>query len=180
MPDTHLVTAEELERLPDDDYRYELVAGRVIRMSPVGYLHGKVVAKLFFLLMRHVRAEDLGAVVTEVGFTLASDPDTVRAPDVAFIARHRIPSPEPRGFWKGPPDVAIEVLSPDDRLTEVRAKIEEYLAHGVRAVVIVDPDDSSVAVHRASRGVVTLYARDELNLDDVVAGFRCAVDEILR
>src|SRR5262245_21961466 len=88
-----LVTAAELERFPDDDNRYELVAGRVIRMSPVGYLHGQVVVRLCALLDSYVRTRDLGAILTEVGFTLMVNPDTVRAPDVAFLRRARIPTP---------------------------------------------------------------------------------------
>ena len=128
-----LVTAEELERFPDDDSRCELVAGRVIRMTPVGFQHGKVVARLMFLLSQHLDGRNLGVVLTEVGFKLAAGPDTVRAPDVAVIRQHRIPSPEPKGFWNGPPDLAVEVLSPDDRSGDVREKVEEYLACGVQA-----------------------------------------------
>ena len=106
-----LVTAEELERFPGDDFRYELVEGRLIRMSPVGYLHGRVVMRLGSLLEQHVRSRGLGAVLTEVGFKLKSNPDTVRAPDVAFIRGDRIPSVPPKGFWKGTADLAVELRS---------------------------------------------------------------------
>ena len=172
-----LVTAAELERFPDDDYRYELVAGRVIRMSPVGYEHGRVVVRLCGLLDRHVRARDLGVVLTEVGFTLFTNPDTVRAPDVAFLRRERIPL-EPRGFWKGAPDLSVEVLSPDDRPPEIRAKIMEYLGRGTPIVVVVDPGGQIVTVHRSPSQATTLRLGDVLDLDDVVAGFRCDVREI--
>src|SRR5512145_415264 len=102
MADTaRLVTAEELEKFPDDDARYELVAGRVVRMSPVGFPHARISLRFGAMLFQHVRASKLGVVVTELGFTLASNPDTVRAPDIAFIRRERIPAPEPRGFWNG-------------------------------------------------------------------------------
>jgi Uma2 family endonuclease len=119
-----LVTAEELERFPDDGYKYELVEGRVVRMSPVGYLHARTVTRFAFIVERHVRAGDLGDVLVELGVKLASNPDTVRAPDVAFIRRDRIPSPSPRGFWKGVADLAVEVLSPDDKPSETRTKIK--------------------------------------------------------
>src|SRR2546428_842720 len=138
-----LVTAEELEKLPDDGYRYELVEGRVIRMSPVGYLHGKTAVQLIFLLQRHLSGRHLGVAFTELGFKLASNPDTVRAPDVAFIRQDRIPA-NPRGFWAGPPDLAVEVLSPDDRPSEVQNKVEEYLRRGVPLVVVIDPEDKTV------------------------------------
>jgi Uma2 family endonuclease len=181
MSDTsRLVTAEELEHLPNDDQRYELVEGRVIRMSPVGYLHGRVVMRFGSQLERHVRTSGLGEVLTEVGFKLESDPDTVRAPDVAFIRRDRIPESPPRGFWKGAADLAVEVLSPDDTTPEIRAKVTEYLARGTSMVVVIDPEDERVSVFRQAGDGLTLSGEDVLDLDDVVPGFRCAVRDIFR
>ncbi len=174
-----LVTAAQLEKFPDDDYRYELVEGRVIRMSPVGYQHGRLVARLLVLLDQHLRRHNLGVAVTEVGFTIASDPDTVRAPDIAFIRQNRLPAIDPRGFWQGPPDLAIEVLSPDDRPSEVRIKVEEYLACGVPLVLVINPDEKSVTTFRPSRSSTTLRGDEEiLGLDEVVSGFRCTLREI--
>jgi Uma2 family endonuclease len=179
MPaDARLVTAEELEKFPDDDYRYELVEGRVIRMSPVGFEHGRLVVRLGALLLRHVQNLSLGEVVTEVGFKLSSNPDTVRGPDLAFISQSRIPSRELRGFWNGAPDLVIEVLSPDDRAAEIQAKVEQYLERGVTVVVVVDPDDHSVTIYRASAALTLTGADDLLDLDDVVGGFVCSLQEI--
>lgn len=176
---SRLVTAGELERFPDDDHRYELVEGRLIRVSPVGYAHARIVARLCQLLGQHARDRNLGVVVTEMGVKLASNPDTVRAPDVAFIRQERIPSIEPRGFWNGPPDLAIEVLSPDDRPADVRAKIDEYLGHGVLVAVVIDPDRKTVATTRAGTPPAVLNAYDErLDLGDVVDGFTCELREI--
>jgi len=173
-----LVTAQELLRFPRDDRRYELVAGRLIRMSPVGSPHGATVVRLIVLIDGHVREKRLGQVFTEVGFTLATNPDTVRAPDVAFIRRERIPSPLPPGFWQGAPDLAVEVLSPEDRPSEVRGKVDEYLLHGVELVAVVDPDRATVQLSRAGQATVTLGKGDELDLGRVVPGFRCQVCEI--
>ena len=175
---SRLVTADELEKYPDDDYRYELVEGRVIRMSPVGFQHGRVVIDFGARLNAHSRTHKLGAVLTEVGFKLRSNPDTVRAPDLAFIRQDRIPSVDPRGFWNGPPDLAVEVLSPDDRAPDVRAKVAEYLAHGVPLVMVVDPVRKTVAVSRQEAQPVLLGGEDELDLGDIVDGFRCTVREI--
>jgi Uma2 family endonuclease len=176
---THLVTAEELEKFPDDDYRYELVEGRVIRMSPTGAVHGWLVLHFASQLIQHVDTRRLGYVLTEVGFRLASSPDTVRAPDLAFIRRERLPEGAlPRGFWTGPPDLAVEVLSPDDRPFEIRTKVAEYLDRGVPLVVIIDPDERSVTVHRGSASPISLGTADLLDLDDVVQGFRCNVRDI--
>lgn len=173
-----LVTAEELERFPDDDFRYELVQGRVIRMSPVGYQHGGIVMQFGARLTQHVRARKLGSVVTEVGFKLASNPDTVRAPDLAFLKRERIPTPVPRGFWRGVPDLAVEVLSPDDTPAEIGTKVDEYLAHDVPVVVVIDPDAETATTYRGREPAEVLGVDDELDLSEVVDGFRCRVREI--
>ena len=124
------------------------------------------------------RAGIWAVVATELGFELARDPDTVSAPDVAFIRRERIPPEEPRGFWKGPPDLAIEVLSPDDRPSEIRAKVEEYLTRGVSLVLVVNADERAVSLFRSSLPTITLKADARLDLDDVIRGFHCSVQEI--
>src|SRR5206468_10326231 len=116
---TRLVTAAELERMPDDDWRSELVRGRLIRMSPAAPRHGIVAMAIGARLHAHVKARNLGIVGPEIGFKLESDPDTVRAPDMAFLGRDRLPPHDARGFYKGAPDLAVEVLSPDDRPSEV-------------------------------------------------------------
>jgi Uma2 family endonuclease len=182
MPESaRLVTAEELERFPDDDYRYELVEGRVIRMSPVGWQHGRMVVRLATLLNRHVDDRNLGVVVTEVGFKLASNPDTVRGPDLAFVRHERIPPEGPRGFWQGPPDLVVEVLSPDDRGSEVRAKVGEYLQSGVTVVVVVDPDDETVSVSRRLSPTLVLSGDDAvLEVGDLLPGFSCTLRQIFK
>lgn len=174
-----LVTSEELERFPRDDRRHELVQGRVVRMTPVGYQHSRVVARLMTRLGAHLESHgEPGLAVTELGFKLASNPDTVRAPDIAFVRHDRVPSPRHRGFLSGPPDLAIEVLSPDDRLRHVQEKVGEYLACGVRLVIVIDPDAETATVFRPSAAPVVLREADALDLDEVVPGFRCPVVEI--
>lgn len=178
MADTApLVTAEELEKFPEDDYRYELVEGRVIRMSPAGLTHGTIVAQILVLVQPHVRERKLGLVMTEVGFKLKSNPDTVRAPDVAFILRDRIPANR-RGFYNGPPDLAVEVLSPDDTPVDMRKKVAEYLACGVPLVVVVDTDEKSATVWRPSEEPVRLTRDEVLDLSEIVNGFSCRVCQL--
>ena len=173
-----LVTAEDLERM-GSDARYELVEGQLVPMSPVAPLHGTVVVGFAALLLRHVKANRLGAVGTEIGCKLTVNPDTVFAPDLALIRRERIPtSGFAPGFWKGPPDLAVEVPSPNDRASEIRTKIDKYLKAGVLAVVVVDPDEETVTVYRRMAPPVALSRNDTLDLDDVVAGFSCRVGEI--
>jgi Uma2 family endonuclease len=175
-----LITAEEFEALPGHDHHYELVMGRLVpRMSPVGLRHGEVVSRIILRLMHHTEKNSLGLVGPELGVKLTSDPDTVRGPDVAFVRRERIPATRPRGFFVGAPDLAVEVLSPDDRPREVRVKVENYLEHGTTVVLVVDPDHNSVTVFRRAAPPIRLNDDDDvIDLDDAVPGFRCTVREI--
>lgn len=171
-----LVTAEEFARIPDDDYHYELVEGRVARMSPPGSRHGVLAVRIGALLHQHVDANRLGAVLTHAGFKIVSDPDTVREPDVAFVSAERIPPTGiPEGFWPGPPDVAVEIRSPGDRRTEIQAKVRDYLARGVRLVWVVDSKSRTLTVHRAQSPPMTLGVDDVLDASDVIPGFTCPV-----
>jgi Uma2 family endonuclease len=130
--ESRAITAEELFRMPDDGYKYELVAGRLRKMTPAGSLHGAVGIRLSIAIGNHVDRYGLGVLfAADTGFKLATNPDTVRAPDIAFVSRAHIPSGGiPRTYWPGAPDLAVEVLSPTDVRSEIDEKIEEYLACG--------------------------------------------------
>lgn len=171
---TSLLTADELFALPDDDYRYDLVKGELRKMSPAGSRHGAFIARLTVALGQFVEANDLGEVFgAETGFKLASNPDTVRAPNVAFIRAERVPAGEiTEKFWPGEPDLAVEVVSPWDTLYEVDEKIEDYLAAGVRLVWIINPKKRTVTIHRAGVAAQTLTEQDALEGGDVLPGFR--------
>jgi Uma2 family endonuclease len=180
MPRTErLVTVEEFERMPSSE-RYELVEGRLVPMSPVNVEHGRIVLQVGHLLKTHLKNRPEGVAVVEAGFTLARNPDTVRGPDVAFIRSDRMPPPSRRrGFPAMAPDAVFEVLSPDDRPGEIRQKIAEYLGSGVGLVVVVDPDDRIVVVHRTRTRPVTLRdGSDVVDLGDAIPGFACRVSEI--
>lgn len=179
MPEaSRLITAAELERLPSDDCRYELIEGRLVAMTPVSYLHSRTVMRLGSMLERHAREHNLGDVHTELGVILKSDPDTVFAPDIAFIRRDRVAMANPRGFWKGAADLAVEVLSPKDRAGEVRKKVAEYLRRGTPVVLIVDPEKRIVSKWTQSSTPLTLSSNDTIDLGEVIAGFRCDVRAI--
>ena len=173
-----LVTADELERMPEDDFRYELVRGRLTRMSPVAPPHGRATAVLTARLWNHVTDRSLGEVWNEVGFRLAHDPDTVRAPDIAFVSAERLPQRDARGFYRGAPDVAIEVLSPDDRPADMREKVQDYLAVGTRAVVVVDPHNRRATVHRPGAPATILTIDDTLDLHPIVPDWRLKLAEL--
>src|SRR5882724_10950500 len=115
--------------MPDDGYRYELVEGELIRMAPAGAEHGKVTVKITTPLSVHVDANNLGTVyAAETGFIIRQNPDTVRAPDVAFVSRERIESAGViKSYTIGAPDLAVEVISPGDTVREVEKKVREWL-----------------------------------------------------
>jgi Uma2 family endonuclease len=173
------ITSEEFAKIPDDDYRYELVEGRVVRVSPPGSLHAAVTVQFAILLAQHVRKHNLGTVLSEGGFRLATNPDTVRGPDLSFVRRERIPSAGlPEGFWSGAPDLAVEICSPGDSRPEILAKVNDYLTCGARLVWVVDPRNKSVTAYRRVLEPITSGVDDTLDGGDVVPGFRCAVREI--
>ncbi|HWS87892.1 MAG TPA: Uma2 family endonuclease [Pyrinomonadaceae bacterium] len=173
-------TASELFEMPDDGFRYELVKGELRKMSPSGSEHGATIVNITVLLGQYVRAKKLGVCFgAETGFKIESDPDTVRAPDVAFISRERIPkSGIPKQFWPGAPDLAVEVLSPGDTRGEVDEKVTDWLEAGVRAVWVINPKKRVVMVYRSTTDVERLSEGDELGGGEVVPGFRCKVTEI--
>ena len=133
-------TAEALLAL-DDGFRYELVRGELRKMSPAGSNHGYLAGNLSAELRNHVRAYKLGKVYAAgTGFKLEADPDTVRAPDVAFVSQERLERTGPvTGYWPGAPDLAAEVVSPSNTYSGVEEKVSEWLNHGTRLVLVVNP-----------------------------------------
>jgi Uma2 family endonuclease len=177
---TQLMTAEELLKLPRGRYRYELVKGELRQMSPAGHTHGKIAARLGAELFRHVEEHDLGEVyAAETGFKLKSDPDYVRAPDAAFVRRARVEQVgDAQGYFPGAPDLAAEVVSPGDKVSEVEEKVEEWLDAGTTLVWIVSPKLRTVTVYRSLSDVTTLTEKDALDGEQVVPGFRYPVAKL--
>lgn len=149
-------------------------------MSPAGWRHGAITGNLHTILGSFIRQKRLGKVFgAETGFQLAADPDTVRAPDFAFISNQRIPKKLPKtSYWPGAPDLAVEVLSPSDRTGEVDEKITEWLTAGAQAVWVVDPKLQIVTIHEPGKPAQIRSAGETLQGDPVVPGFSCAVDEL--
>src|SRR5678815_292090 len=173
------MTAEELLRLNLPNKRTELVRGVLVVREPAGYQHGDVAMRLAAAIFTHVQARGLGRVfAAETGFTLTRKPDTVRAPDVAFISTARLPDPPPRGFAELAPDLAVEVLSPDDRPGEVLAKVADWLNAGARLVWVVDPVRVLARVYRADGSESILDDPDALRGEDVLPGFEYPLSAI--
>lgn len=176
---SRLVTADELLRMAGGTSRHELLHGELRTMSPAGYRHGRVAMNIGVSLTQHVRNQGLGQVVAaETGFELASDPDHVRAPAVAFVCRKRLGElGETAGFWPGAPDLAVEVVSPTDRFADVEAKVLDWLHAGTAMVVVANPEARSLTVYRSLSDVRVLTGDTVLDGADVVPGWRLPVRE---
>jgi Uma2 family endonuclease len=175
-----LMTADELLALPRGEFRYELVNGELKKMSPAGHNHGRVTIRLTLPIAQYVVRHNLGEVyAAETGFKLGSDPDTVRAPDIAFIRQRRVDEVgTTKGYWPGAPDLAVEVLSPNDRVAEVEEKISEWLVAGTEQVWVVSPNSQMVTVYRSPTDISVLTENDVLDGGSVLPGFRIGIKEI--
>ncbi|MGH8621504.1 MAG: Uma2 family endonuclease [Burkholderiales bacterium] len=175
-----LMTADELLATHIADKRVELVRGVLVVREPSGYTHGLVAMNLGAELAVWVRRTDAGSVVAaETGFKLATSPDTVRAPDIAFVARERLPPAGTTGYPALAPDLAVEVLSPGDRPGEVLAKVADWLSAGTRLVWVVDPERRRARVYRPDGSETLVTADAALDGEDVLPGFSCPLASIL-
>ena len=176
-----LLTADDLLHLDAEGIKGELIRGVLCEETPPGRKHGRLQAKLSARLVNFVEAAGLGFVTGETGVWLEQDPDTVRAPDIAFFSKERVPSEETGdddGYSLASPDLAIEVVSPNDTRRAVYDKALMWRQNGVRLVWVVYPDARTVDVHAEGRPVTTLTEEDVLDGLDVLPGFTCPVSEI--
>ncbi len=172
-------TGEELDRLPEG-WRYEIDEGELVIMPPAGFEHGKVGTTVTGLIWQFVRSHGLGQVLTcDTGFRLRRDPETLRAPDVAFISNERIALiADPKKFSEVPPDLAVEVLSPSNSQVDMGRKVEQYLAAGVRSVWILDPGNQTLTYYRPDEKPITLNDPEAMVEDPCLPGFRCLLAEL--
>ena len=168
--------------MPDDGFRHELVRGELRRMPPAGGEHGAVAMDIGTSLNNHVKANKLGRVFTaETGFRIASAPDTVRAPDAAFVKRERIEKAgRVTGYWLGAPDLAVEVVSPNDTYAQVTEKALAWLEAGTLMVLVLDPGEArrTVTVYRSADDIRVLSEGDTIDGADVVPGWKLRIAEL--
>jgi Uma2 family endonuclease len=165
-----MITAEDLPQIAGDR-RVELVRGELVDMSPIGIRHWDLVARLWRLLDAFVLKHQLGAVGAEGGFLLSKDPDVVRAPDLAFVAAHRLGNLQRDSYFDIPPDLAVEVLSPSDRPGDLWDKIRDYFSAGTRLVWVIDPHEQHVAAHHPDGRTQVYSGDDDVPGEDVIPGF---------
>jgi Uma2 family endonuclease len=170
---TRLISADQFAAMPDDGFAHELIRGEVITMSLPGGRHGKIASRIGRLLGNYTDTRNLGDVYSEVGYLVERHPDTVRGPDVSFVRREQVSRiVDSDKFIPFAPDLAVEVVSPNDRAVEVEEKVEMWISHGTRLVWVVDPKSETVTVHRPGTGPRTLSGDDSLDGEDVIPGFR--------
>jgi Uma2 family endonuclease len=177
-----VATVEQLAAMPRRNERCELVRGQLRMMSPAGGRHGRIAMRIGSLLDVHVRHHRLGVVyAAETGFVLSRNPDTVRAPDVAFVQASRWEQLEDdAGFLPFAPDLAVEVISPTDTFSEVEEKAFDWLDGGARLVVIIDPAARRVHAYRAADEIVVLGEEGVLDASDVVSGWRLRLQDLFK
>ncbi len=171
------ITARQLFEMPGHE-RFELVQGELVPRSPPRFDHGCIVAEVTAALREFVRSRGLGLVVVEVGFCVAHDPDTVRSPDIAFVRAERVPAGGTRAFFQGAPDLAVEVVAPWDRASEVISKAQGWLRAGCLTVWVIDPETRTVTVYSPGPQTLFLSAKDTLACEELLPGFRLAVSRV--
>jgi Uma2 family endonuclease len=172
-----ITTAKQLWRAGDIG-RCELIRGEFKMMIPAGDEHGRIIVTLTYAVTDHVKSRQLGILHgAETGFILSRDPDSVRAPDLAFTRSERA-SPPVCGFVPGAPDLAVEVLSPDDRPGHVRERVAEWLEAGTLVVWVVDPCRRTVAVHETGQAPAVFGESDLLSGGALQPGYKLAVREV--
>lgn len=177
----HLLTAEELFRLSEEESRWcELVEGEIVQMSPPGFAHGIISQAVSGLLLNYVQQHRLGLVVAaETGFIVARNPDTVMAPDGAFVRQDRIDAIGiPQAYFPEAPALAFEVVSPTDRVSEVGRKMRRWLEGGVELAWVIDPAARTVTVYQAVDDVHVLTEKETLTGGSVLPGFECRVADL--
>lgn len=177
--DYGVMTAEELEHLDLPGKSTELVRGRLVVREPPGTYHGQVSAKLAYLMGAFVYPNDFGRLFAQdTGFRIQCDPDTVRAPDLAFVRRERASLLRQRGYVALAPDLVAEIVSPDDRPGELLAKVGDWLTSGVRLVWVIDPIRAHAHVYRPDGGLSVIGSRGTLDGEDVLGGFSCRLSDV--
>lgn len=180
MATTSRMTADDLARMPDDGYRYELIRGVLRQMPPTAGGHHVVSGRLISYLNQYLDPRDLGSAGGEGGFILERDPDTVFGPDVAVILAEQFSLIPKRGYMRYAPPLVAEVLSPTNRPAEVEEKVQTYLRAGVKLVWVVDADRKTIRVRTPEGADELLTEADVLTGGDVFPDFRVEVARIFR
>ena len=177
---TEITSAAQLYLMPNDGHRLELVKGILIVMSPAGSEHGRIASRILTRLSTHVEANNLGdTFAAETGFLIETNPDTVRAPDAAFISHERLSSvDDTSAYLPLAPDLVVEVLSPSDSSSDVEAKVEQWLSAGTLIVLVADPKNETIRVYRSKSEIQVLHSGEVFSSGEVCKDWQLVVDDI--
>lgn len=175
-----LMTATEFASMPSDGKKYELVRGVLVEVCRPNLEHGYIAGKLIYYLNSFMEAHPLGVVTTESGFVIARNPDSVRGPDVAFTSHERLQHIDETGFVQSAPDLVVEIVSPNDKQSEIDEKIDEYLAGGTKLVWLFYPKNKGGFVIRPDGDPTPFGVNSVLDGEDVLPGFSLPVRDVFK
>ncbi len=175
-----LVTAEELLELSANGFYGELVRGELVELMRPGVRHNKVMGLMTYILMSFVLPRSLGTVLPgDTGVVIERGPDTVRAPDVAFYAADRMGLDDDiPGYAEIPPDLAVEIRSPNDSLPDMERRARMWLDYGVPLVWVLIPESRTLDIYRPDTEAVTLTTDGVVSSEDILPGFSCRVSDL--
>lgn len=177
---TKLITAEELLKMGDIG-RCELIYGKLVKRSLASFRYGETATRIGHLVADFVEEQELGVVLAPgTGFIVERDPDVVRAPDVSFVRKQRVPRGTWNKYFPGVPDLAVEVISPDDTKREIAEKVNMWLAHGTISCWVADPATQTVTIHRAGQEPIRLGIRDKIRDEPTLRGFTLPISRIFK
>lgn len=173
-------SAEQMFSVAHHGSRLELIRGGVHVMSPEGSDHGWIASRILVRLGSHVESRNLGKTfAAETGFLIEVDPDTVRAPDAAFVSHEKLAAAPPSSTYLPlAPELVVEVVSPNDSSTYVEAKAEQWLEAGSRIVLVADPGNQTLRVYRNKAQIEVLHSGEVFRSGDVCGEWTLAVDEV--
>ena len=172
------MTVEQFAALPEDGQMHELVEGELLTMPPPHSLHARMLHRIFLPLANYVLEQGIGEAFAEAGYQLSDKPPTVRQPDISFQAAAKLDGQPGDGFFRGAPDIVIEVISPSDRAESVRLKVRQYLAAGTSVVALVYPRTQEIELHKSGQKPQTLHAGQSLEFPEWAPGWSLPLDEI--
>jgi Uma2 family endonuclease len=174
-----LLSLADYGALPEDGKRYELVEGELVELTFPNWKHSRIKSFLNVEFGVYLRSNPIGTSVTEAGFVLSRDPDTLRGPDVSFVSKERIAASGGARWLEGAPNLAVEILSPSNARTEIRAKVADYLRAGAEVVWVIDPERRAVEIFDSSGNQQTLTEDDQLTAPTLLPGFSVSVRALL-